>query len=61
MDKLLIFRSGFPGNLVAAILEGINISVFFIIKLLTYASNRRKIIKLKIKYFFNYHVICENN
>ena len=30
-----IFKSGFPGNLVAAILEGINISVFFIIKLST--------------------------
>ena len=45
MDKLLIFKSGFPGNRVAAILEGINISVFVIIK-------------LKIKYFFNYYVIC---
>jgi hypothetical protein len=33
MDKLLIFKSGFPGNLVAAILEGININVFVIIKL----------------------------
>ena len=37
-----------PGNLVAAILDGININVFVIIK-------------LKIKYFFNYHVICQNN
>jgi hypothetical protein len=35
MDRLLIFRSGFPGNLVAAILDGINISVFVIIKLPT--------------------------
>ena len=34
-NKLLIFKSGFPGNLVAAILEGININVFAIIKLLT--------------------------
>ena len=30
---LLIFRRGLPGSLVAAILEGINISVFAIINL----------------------------
>ena len=43
IDKLLIFKSGLPGNLVADILDGININVLAIVNLPTYASNRRKI------------------
>jgi hypothetical protein len=47
MDKLLIFRSGLPGNLVAAILDGINISVFVIIKLPTLCVQQTQNYKIK--------------
>ena len=43
IDKLLIFKRGFPGNLDADILEGIKINVLTIIKPVTCASVRRKI------------------